>query len=193
MPLVTTLGGSSANSFITVSEADSYLAVGIIFDTSAWHELTIAEKEERLEYAALMMKTQFMWIGWPVFRRQALPFPRWMPDEQDFAAEDIFVPDHIKKAQAYLALDVVHRGAVGLTPPEEGNPKPHLKRLSLFGSLDVTLTESLGRSTEPTKLGRLSESIHFLIEQLLAPYVTSVQCTDGRCADHAPHLLDEVS
>ena len=192
MSLVTTLGGSASTSFITISEADSYLAASTMLDTSAWTELNDAEKEERLEYAALIMTTQFMWIGRPVFKRQALPFPRWMPGEQAFSLEDISVPDRIKKAQAYIALNVVHRGAVGILPPGEGKPGPDLKRLSLFGALDVTMTDPPSRAVDPSPFGRLTESIHWLIEQLLAPYITTVHCSSGRSQDHSPELFEEV-
>lgn len=193
MALITTPGGSSSNSFVTITEADTYLAASTIIDATAWDTLTEAQKEERLVYAALLMKAQFMWIGWLVYRNQALPFPRWMPDEQDFDPATIHIPEAIKRAQAFMSLDIVHRGSIGLSPASDGNPKPDLKRLALFGSLDVTLGNTQHGASDPSRLGRMTQSGHWMIEQLLAPYSTTVQFTSATASNDAPDLLEEVT
>ncbi len=192
MALITTPGGSSSNSFITVSEADAYLTAATLFDTSVWDSLTEAQKEERLIHAALLMKTRFNWIGWPIYRRQALPFPRWQSDEQDFDESTVTIPEPIKQAQAYIALDIVHRGSVGLTPVSDGMPKPDLKRLSLFGSLEVTLSDTIRGTSDSSSLGRSVASPHWVIEQMLSPYLTTVQLISAASTDDSPELLDEV-
>ena len=192
MAIVTTPGGSSSNSFITIGEADSYLAATTLFDTSSWDSLAEAQKEERLIHAALLMKTRFNWIGWPVYRKQALPFPRWLPDEQEFDEDTVAVPKDVKKAQAYIALDIVHRGSVGLDPASDGTTKQALKRLFLFGSLDVTLSDNPRPTSDPSSLGRAIASPHWIIEQMLSPYLTTVQFINAASAAEAPELLDEV-
>lgn len=192
MALVTTPGGISSNSFITVVEADSYLATATLFDTTPWTSLNEAQKEERLIHAALIMKTRFTWIGWPVYKRQALPFPRRMPDSESLDEAAVPIPEPIKQAQAFIALDIVHRGSVGLTPASHGKAKPYLKRLSLFGSLDVTLTDTPRTTSDPSALGRAIASAHWIVEQLLAPYLTTIQFINATSTDDAPELLDEV-
>lgn len=193
MTICTTPGGSSSNSFITVSEADSYLAATTLFDATPWEDLTESHKEERLMHAALLMKTGFHWIGRPVYKRQALPFPRRLPDAQDVDGSTITIPEPIRKAQAYIALDIVHRAAVGLTPASHGMSRRDLKRLSLFGSLDVTLGEMPHAPSDPSSLGRSVASAHWVVQHILSPYVTTVQCITPASADDAYELLDEVS
>jgi hypothetical protein len=192
LAIITTPGGSSSNSFITVSEADAYLAATTLFDTSPWQSLTEAQKEERLILAALLMKTRFNWIGWPLYKKQALPFPRRMPGDEDFDESAIAIPEDIKNAQAYIALDIVHRGSVGLTPASHGTPKPDLKRLSLFGSLDVTLSDTAQGTSDPSSLGRAIASPHWVIEQMLSRYLTTIRFINAASIDDAPELLDEV-
>ncbi len=192
MAIVAIPGGNSSNSFITVVEADSFLAATTLFDTSPWDGLIETEKEERLIHAAWLMKTRFQWIGWPVYRKQALPFPRWLPDERDFDEDTVAVPEPIEKAQAYIALDIVHRGSVGLPPASEGKRKPDLKRVSLFASLDVTLGDAPQTPSDPSSLSLAIASHHWIIERLLSPYCTTVQFINPASADDAPELLEEV-
>ncbi|MFH1114805.1 MAG: DnaT-like ssDNA-binding protein [Pseudomonadota bacterium] len=192
MAIVTTPGGSSSNSFITVAEADDYLAAATLFDTSPWNGLNETQKEQRLIHAALLMKTRFCWIGRPVYKKQALPFPRWSPDEQTLDEDSAVIPESIKEVQAYIALDIVHRGTVGVPPASEGTRKPDLKRVSLFGSLDVTLGDGLQAPAEPSSLSLSIASRHWVIERMLSPYLTTVQFITAASADESPRLLDEV-
>ena len=57
-----------------------------IYDMTAWGLLTTAGKEFRLLLAAKLMTSLFSYIGWPVYKNQALPFPRRIP-KGDYATQ----------------------------------------------------------------------------------------------------------
>lgn len=197
MDLITTVGASDANSFCTVSEADTYLAAHTIVDTSAWSALTTAQKAERLYQAALIMSQHYMWFHYPVYEKQALPFPRWYldsdGDEQYVGGgSSASIPEPIKQAQALIALNVVHRGALSLTSVSQGVAKPPVKKLSLFGSLSV---EVQAGDLSPSAAGMLANIIqteNWMIESLLGPYKGTVLFSFID-SDNDPGREDEIT
>ena len=196
MELITTIGGNRSNSFVTVAEADAMLSEHTIVDSSAWTALSEDAKTERLLYAGLILKSRYTWLYWPVYKRQAMPFPRWYLDDE---GETVYVggghepaiPENIKKAQALIALNVAHRGSAGLSTPSAGKAGPSIKRLSLFDSLDVTIADTKPACTDPSRLARVIESSHWMIDELLREYMAQVRfhLSDS---DQAPALLDEI-
>ena len=77
MLLNTTIGGSSADSFIAIDEADTFLSGGP-YNTDGWAELSDDQKVLRLVLAAKLMGCM-TWAKFPVYDRQALCFPRRGP------------------------------------------------------------------------------------------------------------------
>lgn len=196
MALITTIGGNRSNSFITVDDADALLAEHTIVDTSAWSSLTEAQKIERLLYAGLILKNRYVWHHWPVYKNQAMPYPRWYLDEDGDhvyvgGGDGPTIPENIKRAQALIALNVVHRGSVGLSPPQDGAIKPGMKRLSLFGSLDITLSDSEKSVPDGSALTHLIHSSQWMIDELLHDYRSIIRFA-LEDSDYAPELLDEV-
>jgi hypothetical protein len=189
MELITVTGGNRSNSFVTVAEADFILSEHTIVDSSAWTSLSESSKTERLLYAGLILKNRYTWLYWPVYKSQGMPFPRWYVNE---GGETVYVgggaepaiPENIKKAQTLIALNVAHRGSVGLSAPTAGKPAPSLKSLSLFGSLDVTLAD--------TGLAGVDRSVlAWMIDELLREYLAQARFHMSD-SNQAPSLLDEI-
>lgn len=196
MELITTIGGNRSNSFITVDDSDALLAEHTIIDTSAWSSLSETQKTERLLYAGLILKNRYVWHHWPVYKNQAMPYPRWYLDvEGDHVyvggGDGPTIPENIKRAQALIALNVVHRGSVGLSPPQDGAIKAGMKRLSLFGSLDVTLSDSQNSVPDGSALTHLIHSSQWMIDELLHGYRNTVRF-DLQGSQCVPEPLDEV-
>lgn len=196
MELMTTIGGNHSNSFVTVAEADAILSGHTIVDSSAWTALSEDAKTERLLYAGLILKNRYTWLYWPVYKNQGMPFPRWYLDDEGETVHvggghEPAIPENIKRAQALIALNVAHRGSVGLSAPVAGKAGPSIKRLSLFDSLDVTIADTQPAATDQSRLARVIESSHWMIDELLREYIAQVRfhLSDS---DQAPALLDEI-
>lgn len=178
MALVTTAGSSSANSFITVAQADTYLAASP-YDTTAWDALSDSEKENLLILAGIEMNN-LAWRWWPIYTNQAMCWPRWETDE-----DDTDIPDNIKKAQAYIAYDVIWRGLQGGLTPSEGAGTDAITRLALFGELTVSFGDSASSLAQGWPL---TDLCHLLISQ----WVTRIKYT-GQSSGTAPDLEDEIA
>jgi len=196
MELITTIGGNRSNSLVTVAEADAILSDHTILDSSAWTALSEDARTERLFYAGLILKNRYTWLYWPAYKNQGMPFPRcYLDDEGDTVYVEgghaPAIPENLKKAQALIALNVAHRGSVGLSAPVAGKAGPSIKRLSLFDSLDVTIADTQPAATDRSRLAQVIESSHWMIDELLREYIAQVRfhLSDS---DQAPPLLDEV-
>lgn len=80
--IVTTVGGKASNSFVSVADADTYLALSP-YTLTAWQALSSDQKALRLILAARDMTQRLNWKGWRLHRNQALAFPRWFEHYQD--------------------------------------------------------------------------------------------------------------
>jgi len=152
MALDVSIGGSSSESYATVTELDAYLPAmygathaGVVVFVA----LATAAKEQRLKLAALMMNTM-PWRGAKASRDQRLEFPRWWrtDDEYDYVSEDedYFInysditenapttPTEIKNAQCEIAYQVVDH-ILSLDPLSF--PEQTIKSFELGGSLAI--------------------------------------------------------
>jgi len=75
MALDVTVGGPDATSYVTVAEADSYLAGRSSLQAAGWHDLTEALKEPRIRLAATLLD-RLPFRGVRACLEQALAFPR---------------------------------------------------------------------------------------------------------------------
>ena len=102
------------DAFVTVAEADAYLAS--IPDRESWAPLELPVKERYIRLATRLMDDMFDWEGWPVEYSQPLAFPRdglhsrhGVDFEDDRYAwpygfyEPIGIPDKVKNATSELA------------------------------------------------------------------------------------------
>jgi hypothetical protein len=75
MPLDATVGGASANSYVTLSQANDYFAAGAHLRSAEWLALSNSVRE-----ACLLSATRWLdvlrYFGQPVSTTQALRFPR---------------------------------------------------------------------------------------------------------------------
>ena len=194
MTLIVTVGGSESNSLCTLAEADGYIAASR-YDKTAWDEMSDEEKENLLILAGKVMNN-LAWTDHPVYRNQAMePAPRWSKEEAaEYAAGDpITVPDHLKKAQAYIAYDFVHRRlCTGSANPADGAASDAIQRFSLFGDLTVTFADGEHSLTDAGRITAALRSEHPEIWWLISEDVTEVRFI-GDWNDEAPALLDEVT
>lgn len=145
-----TAGSATANSYATVAEADAYLAVR--GDTSTWTALTTAQKEYKLQWAAIVLDT-LRYRGARSSETQPLKWPRcedsaaprfagltvsstgYLKDEDGYDVPSTTVPICVKNAQAEMAFRLIADDwTAGLGPitqeslkvgPIEFGPKSH--------------------------------------------------------------------
>ncbi len=149
MALITTVGGSSSDSYISVSEASEYLSAFYGDAPAAWDALDEGPKEQRLKIAALLLNT-FPWRGVKASFNQRLAFPRfwhtddeyqWVLDDEktfmDFSeiTENIpAIPTEVKYAQVEVAYQVVNH-MMSLEPLAFSEKE--IKMFELGGSLSI--------------------------------------------------------
>lgn len=74
MSLDATIGGDSANSYVTVAEADGYFADR--HDSGEWDAITSPAKDTLLILASRTLDWRVNWIGLPLTDDQAMEWPR---------------------------------------------------------------------------------------------------------------------
>ena len=103
MPFDATAGSATANSYATVAEADAYLAVR--GDTATWSALNQAAKENKLQWAAIILDT-LDFKGSKSTSTQALEWPRYdVTDRNGWTVSG--VPVQVKNAQAEMAFQLI--------------------------------------------------------------------------------------
>jgi hypothetical protein len=108
MALDATVGGVSANSYITVADADAYFTGR--GSPSAWTSLTTAQKEGALIYATEWLDSNYSWYSTICTTTQALGFPR----NSGFDSEGRtimgcgVIPTKIKNATCEMALQHIN-------------------------------------------------------------------------------------
>jgi len=96
-------GLSTAESFVSVSYADSYHSAR---GNDAWGAAATADKEEALRRASGYLSDAYRWPGYRVKpREQALMWPRFdVYDAENYPVDSDAIPVEIKKATAEVAL-----------------------------------------------------------------------------------------
>ncbi|MFH0825762.1 MAG: DnaT-like ssDNA-binding protein [Pseudomonadota bacterium] len=136
MSLVSTVGGTDSNSFITSTEANAILA-DAPFDAGGWLELGETAREKRLELAAVALAL-LPFGGYRVYQDQALAFPRTCQRITSV------IPQEIKEAQAYVAFLVIGPMLSHCAESSSELAAPSVSRASLDGVIDVSFDESSG-------------------------------------------------
>jgi hypothetical protein len=159
MALDTTVGGSSSDSYVTVSEFDTYLESVYGDSAATFLDKEESAKEVRLRIAALLMNT-FPYRGVKASRDQRLEFPRWWrtDDEYDFIMEDEdyiidysdieenapTIPAEVGYAQFEIAYQVVDY-MLSLDPL--AFPEKEIKAFELGGSLALEFFPNQGATS----------------------------------------------
>jgi|ERR1041385_1957589 hypothetical protein len=106
MALIATIGGSTSNSYVTLTEANDYFADRL--NTTEWDAATSETKEKALVTATRRIDEE-QFFGYKVSNTQALKWPRYNVLDEDgffFFAPDL-IPEPIKQAVFITALELL--------------------------------------------------------------------------------------
>lgn len=107
MALDATVGGATANSYITEADATAYLTSSRLY-ISAWTSATLANKEVALIWATSLIDTSYEFEGSKWTLGQALRWPRiGAIDIDGVLISSGSVPEVLKRATALLALNLL--------------------------------------------------------------------------------------
>lgn len=137
-----------ANSYVSVAEADAYLAYSA--QRAAWNVLNEADKEANLVQAARALDVSVTWKGKPVESTQPRAWPRKciVINGEEFPSDQ--VPSQVKQAQMELAA-LMMQGDRTADPDSAG-----ISSLSVGkGALSV----EFDKTTTPTILGPVIPSM----------------------------------
>jgi len=106
MAIVTTVGGTTTNSYITVAEYEAFWT-----ERNATISGNTAAKESELVKAADYINRSYTFVGEQQYRYQAMVWPRLTGIYlvKDFPIDPDVIPQDIKDAQAELAY-IIHQG-----------------------------------------------------------------------------------
>lgn len=102
--IVTTVGAANANSYVSVADADTYMASRL--HAEAWvDDAGATEKEAALIWAARLIDTTVRFNGTKVTSTQSMAWPRaGLTDESGYDVPENGIPQIIKYLQMELAL-----------------------------------------------------------------------------------------
>lgn len=154
-------GKSDANALITTAEADDIMAnYGDSADWKAASDGDDGEKANAIRQATRYLNLHYSWYGYKTEITQALQWPRFeMYDEDNNYVASNVIPNRIKEACAYLALQVIE----GDTLLEDFERESAVKRTK-----DV-----IGPITEEREYigGESPEKTYQLVDKLVAPFI----------------------
>lgn|SRR5512146_449025 len=114
-----TVGGASANSFVTEAEQIAYMAARL--NATAWTTVsgaTCTETEKTAMIEATRDLTKLPWQGLQAADAQALAWPRWNVVNPDSSVLALFdtddIPQRVKNAQMELAFQYLNAGTTDL-------------------------------------------------------------------------------
>ena len=153
MALDETPGGTSANSYISEADADTYFSTRLHAD--AWTAATTAQKEAVLQWATRVLDWE-AWLGNRTSFTQALRWPRSdvLNRDQDDALDEDTIPAFLEEATCELAL-VLLSSDVTATPATDG-----------FTEITVDVI-TLKLDSVYNRPGMLPQSV----DELIAPFV----------------------
>lgn len=105
MSLDATVGGASANAYVTQAAADTFFTNRL--DAADWTDATSAQKDAAIIMATLRLDTE-LYVGAPVFSDQRLKWPRYGAFDADdrLLAQDA-IPLMVEQATCEYALALV--------------------------------------------------------------------------------------
>lgn len=172
--IVVTVGSASANSYITVAEAITYLDDQL--NAGAFN--TDAEDQTRALISAARELNLVRWKGTVVDDTQVLAWPRKGADDPDNpnsqagdAALGLFsetvIPQRVQDAQAEIALEILVLGTTRFT----ALPTDFDELESTIGPLETVLVEQRRRRTGLSRFPRVME----LIGPIIDPVATGLR------------------
>jgi len=129
--LVATAGSSSANTYITLAEAESYFEARL--HSSTWDDSANITKNEALVWATRLLDNYFNWVGLKVTSDQALQWPRQsVIDERGDLLDSTTIPNFLKNATAEFSMWLIASDRTA-DPSSKG-----VKRIKV-DTIDITL------------------------------------------------------
>jgi hypothetical protein len=141
--ITATPGSATANSYLTLAEANEYCEAHIA--GAAWAAKTDDEKNRALAHATRQLDAHLRWVGWVASQTQALAWPRLGVSDPITGAyiSSAVVPLAVKRACAEQARLLLASGDRSIESDAE---RDNIKRLAA-GSVEVEYGS--GPSTEP--------------------------------------------
>jgi hypothetical protein len=106
MALDATLGGSAANSYCTVAEADAYFSTS--FNRTVWTSASVPNKEIALIESSRLLDTMVVWRGYRATVEQSIGWPRSYVYDPDRELGNIAYMDS-GLGGPYLSSEVIPR------------------------------------------------------------------------------------
>jgi len=154
--LVTTIGGSTSNSYVTLAEANTYME-GIPWFDSDWNDLSDVIKNSRILQAARAID-RLNFLGEKYLDDQAMEFPRDITDQSTDAGG---MPQKVKDAQCELIVwQYQHMDS------STGEADKELSELGL-GKGEINLKWAPNKSPENNLAGGMPESVRALLRTWL--------------------------
>ncbi len=177
MPTIdATVGGASANSFITVAEGDAYCDSRL--NASAWNDETDDDQKARALIEATRDLSQRQWIGvGRASNTQALSWPRALAENPDLGWGGVYyyseteIPQRVKDGTAELALQFLIAGTTDIASID---PTMNVK----VKTVDVLTTEYFDPGQRARGLDRFPSVTRF-IRPLLVGSSNSVEVIRG--------------
>ena len=115
-------GLTAANSIISVADADQIMEN---YDNpAAWTAASQAEKENALRQATRYLNYMYVWAGYKTVTTQGCQWPRYpVYDEDETLIDSDVIPQRVKEACAYLALQSVNGDVLMPDNQNEGTVK----------------------------------------------------------------------
>lgn len=109
MSLTTTPKSASADSYVSVADADTYLTTYRRYATE-WDDADTAAREAVLRWSTNLLDLHVDWFGYPTTQTQALRFPRvGLVDRDGRNIDQDTIPTLLERATAELALALLQR------------------------------------------------------------------------------------
>jgi hypothetical protein len=147
MALDATPNGSSADSYVSVSDADAYHATHLY--STDWTSATTANKEIALKMATRILDEKVDWTGTKGTSAQALAWGRVGVTDDGYSVSSTIVPQPIKNATAEFARNLISNDLTGdaqgkgLTSLEVGSIKLNFDKTDTAGVLTSIVQEML--------------------------------------------------
>jgi len=138
MAIDVTVGGTNANSYASVAEAQAYIDVHFVPAAVAakWIAASTAQKEACLIRATQLLDRHVKWRGYTYSDTQALSWPRAFAfDRYDRQIETTVIPGFLKEFQIETALWVLDQA--GVLPMSDNGEYDSIR----VGSLEIDFNE----------------------------------------------------
>lgn len=175
MALNTTVGSSTADSMITLEEANVYLETFFESDEglSRWQDLETSMQEELLRLGAtffsfLPLRGDKVFLATDTTEEQAMPFPRTVQ------SDTTIIPPEAKYCQAEIAFCVIFRTFISRTSITDGAATAaQVKKLGLGGLLSIEFSPS--GETSGSIMEQFTRGITSLTWLRISKYLTQIR------------------